>query len=255
MKATRFLLTAVIASALALTLSCSNEGNNTPSQQQDKPSSNSGNTSNNTSGILQDYRNGKAYKWVKIDEQIWMAENINYAVEGSRCGGEIVISSSIDGKTKSYNLTDENTVNCDKYGRLYRWAAAMDSACPQGWHLPSDAEWDKLTDFVSEYLYSEEGAIIGSDAAIKLKANSDLWKESPDGWDGKDNYGFVALPGGYSDDGSFKSVGEAGFWWTSTNSTNANNAYNRNMWYALWNVSKLSGSKSNYYSVRCVKDS
>jgi uncharacterized protein (TIGR02145 family) len=120
---------------------------------------------------------------VVIGSQTWMKRNLNCNVSGSKC----------------YN---NDPSNCDKYGRLYDWATAK-TVCPSGWHLPSDAEWTTLTDYV--------GGL--STAGKKLKATSG-W--SNDG-NGTDEHGFAALPGGYGvSDGYFSNVGDGGYWWSAT---------------------------------------
>jgi uncharacterized protein (TIGR02145 family) len=184
----------------------------------------------------------RSYRTVVIGTQTWMAENLNYAVDGSVCYGN-------------------NTANCDTYGRLYDWATTMAlpsncnsticvsqisvkhrGICPTGWHLPSDAEWTALTDYV--------GGL--STAGTKLKAIS--------GWNGNgngtDDYGFTALPGGLSygfSIGDFNSVGGDGRWWSSTE-RNASIVYYRNMNYGNANVRRLDDDKTRLLSVRCVQD-
>jgi len=170
----------------------------------------------------------KTYKTVKIGTQTWFAENLNYEAEGSVC-------------------YDNNPDNCAKYGRLYNWETAM-KVCPKGWHLPSDAEWDKLFRFVD----GDKGtkSPYESETAGKyLKAKSG-WNE--DG-NSTDDYSFSALPGGYGYlDGSFKNVGNNGIWWSTSNYTAyacfRGMSYHND--YAYWGRMYESG----LFSVRCLQD-
>jgi len=139
-------------------------------------------------GTFTDTRDKKTYKTVKIGEQTWMAENLNYSASGSKC-------------------YDNKPENCAKYGRIYTFARAM-NACPKDWHLPTKEEWDALSTLVGG-----EGEDNGEVAQKKLKAKK--------GWDsdgnGTDDYGFAALPGGRgSASGDFALVGNGGRWWSSS---------------------------------------
>jgi len=169
-----------------------------------------------------DSRDGKIYKTVKISTQTWMAENLNYNVNGS----------------KYYGNKPEN---CDKYGRLYNWELAKKS-CPSGWYLPSDEEWNILMNFMGgEKL-----------AGVKLKAKN--------GWNndgnGTDYYGFSALPGGYGNSvGNFYSAGYNGNWWSSSEYENGSvSAYYRGMLYNIEFALRGYVNKSGLFSVRCVQD-
>jgi uncharacterized protein (TIGR02145 family) len=164
---------------------------------------------------------GQTYKTVKIGEQIWMAENLNYETEGSICyKGDLA--------------------NCETYGRLYTWNAAM-KACPSEWHLPSEAEWAVL------HRYMEGG---WATAGNHLKATS--------GWsgngNGQDTYGFAALPGGNgTSEGNSANAGRYGHWWSSKKD-NDNRAL---CWYIIYeykDVSRNYYDMDYLYSVRCVKD-
>ena len=119
-------------------------------------------------GSLTDGRDGKTYKTVKIGDQVWMAENLNYAVDGiGHC----------------YEDVPEN---CEVAGRLYKWDVARE-VCPEGWHLPSKAEFDTLLSFVKRE-YEEEQCSL----ADMLKATSG-WNY---GYQGCDKVGFSAVPAG-----------------------------------------------------------
>lgn len=189
-----------------------------------------------------DSQNPQTYKTVIIGTQTWMARNLNYNVSGSRC----------------YN---DNTTYCDKYGRLYSWATAIDipsicntaichpplpnqGICPNGWHLPSREEWTTLVNYASKR--GESGRI--------LKNNSWPWMGMAWRDANIDFYGFSALPGGDYWDfyGRFDLEYHSGSWWTA--SENGKNAYIFYMSIEFDYVNYLDPSKSNLYSVRCVKD-
>jgi uncharacterized protein (TIGR02145 family) len=160
---------------------------------------------------------------VEIGGKTWMAENLNRAMANSKC-------------------YDNDTANCEKYGRLYTWDAAK-SACPSGWHLPSDDEWTTLTDYV------------GSNAGTKLKSSIG-WTSYSNVPAGTDDYGFSAFPGGrgLSGGNSFAYAGKYGDWWSATEGA-YNSALTRGMRYddeivhSYWN-----SSKDFLLSVRCVQD-
>jgi len=187
---------------------------------------------------------GLTYKTVEIGTQTWMAENLNYDVSGSKC----------------YN-NDES--NCAIYGRLYDWATAMANSassfaspsgvrgvCPSGWHLPSGNEWKKLTDFI--------GGTFGTDTKLKATSGWNSYNEESGEkkGNGTDNYGFSALPGGYSfsfPSGYFANVGETGDWWTATE-YDTNQAYRRVIGIRYNSVLSVQFDKKDLVSVRCVQD-
>jgi uncharacterized protein (TIGR02145 family) len=202
-----------------------------------------------------DARDSKIYKFVSIGSgatsQTWMAENLNHAASGSKCGSTLSGTGTVG---------DANTSTCDAYGRLYNWATAMAGAttssanpsgvkgvCPTGWHLPSDAEWGALMQFVNP-----------SCSAAANCANAGTYLKATSGWNsngnGTDAHGFSALPGGFGgSSGFFDGVGGYGYWWSATES-NASYAYGRSMSYSYAGVLRDDDDKTILYSVRCVQD-
>jgi len=176
-------------------------------------------------GTFTDPRDGKTYKTIKIGEQVWMAENLAYNAEGSKC-------------------YDNNEENGKKYGRLYDWDTAM-QACPPGWHLPSDEEWQTLLDFVGDVGVGFGGMIAGK----KLKSKNG-WNENGNG---TDDFGFTALPGGSGNDfDEFYGVGSEGNWWGTL--LNDDRAFYKNMSYFAEYVWGGACYKESMHSVRCIKD-
>ncbi|MDR0515715.1 MAG: fibrobacter succinogenes major paralogous domain-containing protein [Fibromonadaceae bacterium] len=196
-------------------------------------SSGSSSSGMGASGEFTDSRDEQVYKYVKIGNQYWMAQNMNYKVE--------------DGSSWCYRNLESN---CETYGRLQSWATAKNKVCPSGWHLPSDTEWDTLINFVE----SDNGCT--NCAAKHLKATSG-W--SSNAGNGLDTYGFNALPAGFgTTGGSFSSLGVASFWWTATPKGDTNEAYGRCIYcYGETNGNKVIGytnAQPYYDSARCVKN-
>ena len=229
--------TAAIATALAcilLCVACAHKNKQQKGTSADTRNSKTHSTStftdtrdgktHNTSTFT-DTRDGKKYKIVKIGNQVWMAENLNY--EASCC--------------KCY---ENKTAYCDKYGRLYDWNAAM-KACPKGWHLPSKAEWEALVTIAG-----------GEKTASKYLKATKGWNDyEGKPYNGEDKFGFSALPGGYGIlvSNHFKNVDYSGHWWSSSE-INRSDAYAMYIHHSLEHVYYNDGDKIGSYSVRCLQD-
>ncbi len=209
-------------------------------------------------GTFIDERDNNEYKWVKIGNQIWMAENLAYLPAVVGPGTESVTTPyyyvyDYDGT----NATEAKaTYNYTTYGVLYNWPAAL-ATCPSGWHLPSDNEWKQL-EMAIGMSESEADATEsrGINAGTKLRALSGWY----DNGNGTDDYGFSALPGGhfsYTNDiigGFFSDNIRFGLWWSASEYATSN-AWLRYLAAGYSGVYRTSNfKKNNGFSVRCVKD-
>jgi len=172
-----------------------------------------------------DVRDNKKYVYVEINGQVWMAENLNYATSG-----------------KCYN---DQESNCDTYGRLYNWTAA-NTACPEGWRLPSNDDWLALMKSINPGCYSINAYCNHVAASLKTASG---WND----YNGTDDYGFSALPGGYGNSvGTFFELRNNGNWWSESN-YNATDAYKLGMFDNTEATSIFNIDKSALASVRCIK--
>lgn len=198
-------------------------------------------------GIMKDSRDNKSYRTITVQNQVWMAENLDfdYKVKGESYG------------------TYVHPEYKEKYGRYYTWAAALDSAavfsknsvgcgfdetpcnrydpvrgiCPEGWHIPSIEEWTKLYNAMGKSTY-----------AMEATGYKD-WTLATD------EYGFSAVPAGlysYADE-TINSVGRSAFFWT-INRYDYYEAYYWNLYNGNSNLNYYFTKKNNGLSVRCVKD-
>ena len=208
-----------------------------------------------------DSRDGKVYKTVKIGEQVWMAENLNY-----------YDASDLSVKEKSWcfgTSDNKDSATCDVTGRLYTWAAAIDSVtlatdterpricgfdeecslpdtvqgiCPLGWHLPNKEEWKNLLTTIG-----------GSETAGDMLKTTSGWINS---WESTDAFGFSALPAGYricEGDYCYFDLGFETYFWSSTGYFDDHAYYINLRHYSRYSILTY---RQKYYafSVRCVKD-
>lgn len=225
-----------------------------------------------TFGMLVDNRDGNRYKTVIIGDQLWIVDNLAYLPSASSY-------ESVSARDNHYYVYDyygtdvaeaKATDNYKTYGVLYNWPAAK-TACPEGWHLPSDAEWEQLNNYLIANKYNYDGTTSDNKIAISMaKANS--WSSTTNvGTPGNTDYpdyrnksGFSALPGGYlysiepgsTLGGLFSGIGNNGYWWTSTRTYKGSLYFisNWNLSYDSDSFSSSSNGSDFGFSVRCIKD-
>ena len=190
-------------------------------------------------------------KTVYIGTQQWMAENltvtryndgttITYITDNAQW------QSNISGAWAYYN---NDAANNAKYGKLYNWYAVSPTTngnknvCPTGWHVPSDAEWTVLTDY------------LGGESV----AGSNMKEVGTTSWNNPNTNAtntslFTGLPGGCrGSDGNYGRIGSYGFWWSSTE-LNTNDAWDRYLNTSYGNAYRDNHSKEVGLSVRCLRD-
>ena len=198
-------------------------------------------------GSFRDPRDGKVYKTVTINDRIWMAQNLNIGtmINPSNGGDNKDGYQTNNKKAEKFCYKNDET-NCDKYGGLYQWDEAMaygttegsTGICPDGWHLPTDAEWHDLVFFLDP-----------TDAEAKAGDQLVLGSRS----------GFQALFSGYIifAERKYYDVGQAGYFWSST----VNPAPELNFLTLMRSIyrgkpafQQDTSQKVNGIPVRCIKD-
>jgi len=208
-----------------------------------------------------DSRDDKTYKTVLIGDQCWMAENLNM---GTRING---VDDQTDNGTIEKYCYDNDESNCDVYGGLYQWDEVMgyssssdtnpsgvNGICPDGWHVPSDTEWQKMEVYlgISETYANETGWRGGTEGGMLKESGLTHWNTPNEGATNSSN--FSALPSGYWSVISFGAIGNDTYYWTTTESSNSD-AWYRGLSYYYSTIYRIdTGNKNNGYAVRCVKD-
>jgi uncharacterized protein (TIGR02145 family) len=194
---------------------------------------------------------GNSYKIVFIGTQQWMAENLKV----SKYSDGTTIPNITDNTQWQNNTTgawayyNNDAANNAKYGKLYNWYAVSPTTngnknvCPSGWHVPTDAEWTVLIDYLGG-----EGIAGGKMKEVGTSNWDELNTEST-------NVSlFTALPGGYRDlDGGFDFMGGNGYWWSSIE-YDSNDAWICRLYNNGGSVASYSNGKGYGFSVRCLKD-
>ena len=230
---------------------------------------------------------GNEYPVVQIGSQCWMAENLRVS-HSPKTGSNIVVTAvnNYGSKMAAWYNNDQSTYEAKRYGLLYNWCAAMDTAnpsgyvevataantsnqfsftpsgnhqgvCPIGWHVPTDAEWNAMELEVNGSDVSGSTGYRGSHAG-KLSTGCDWSSSSTENAAGnyanaeRNDSGFSAVPAG-SFNGSFYKPGNDARFWSATQNSNTN-AWRRYLIYSNAGVSRSSLDKYYGFSVRCVRD-
>ncbi len=186
------------------------------------------------SQTMRDSRDGKTYKIVKIGNQVWMAENLNYKTDESFC-------------------YEDKKNNCMIFGRLYSWDAAM-KACPEDWHVPSRLEFNELIKTVEFGRGMNSGGALLKSQQGWIDNKGNLFEDKQRSGNGLDAFGFSALPAGYIQlfEEEYYKKGESAYFWSSSENSWEEGYF---LELGIGANAHINATKEIYgYSVRCVKD-
>ncbi len=206
---------------------------------------------------------GNVYKTIKIDNQVWMAENL----KTTRYRTSETIPNVKDDTawaaltTEAWCDYNNLAVNGNRYGHLYNWYDVTDTRniAPEGWHVPTDAEWTELENYLIANGGNWDGRTTGNKIGKSLAAASNWKSYGTEDFLGTDlstnkSSGFTALPEGvrffY---GSFVGIGIDGSWWSSTE-LSTTHGFSRYLIYDMRTLNSDGYPKGHSFSVRCVKD-
>lgn len=183
---------------------------------------------------------GNIYNTIKIGDQCWMAENLNI---GTMIVGSVDQS---DNSTLEKYCYNNNEDSCNHYGGLYQWAEMIQytskgsqGICPDGWHIPTDAEWCMLEKEVDLTIDCTTTGWRGIDAGTSLKQDG--------------SYGFTSLLAGYrNNSGSYDNIGTMAYYWTST--LGSSGAWSRSLSGSNNTSARIDENKTFGFSVRCLKN-
>ncbi len=215
--------------------------------------------------LLTDY-DGNSYNIIRLGSQCWMKENLRTT---KYADGTSISQGSSTSTTGYWYYPNNSSSNKTTYGLLYNWKAVMRNSssssanpsgvqgiCPTGWHVPSDAEWTQLTDYVSsqsQYQCNSNSTNIGKALAGTTGWNSSTTTCAVGNAPSQNNStGFSALPAGVYD-GTYYGFGSYAYFWSATEG-DSSSAWRRNLYYDTAGVYRGYTNKRYGYSVRCLRD-
>jgi uncharacterized protein (TIGR02145 family) len=218
-----------------------------------------------TEGTITDI-DGNVYNTIKIGNQVWTVENLRVTKynDGSAVPYDTSNATWKNSTTPKFCYYG-NTINADtikKYGALYNWyvvnSTNLHKISPAGWHVPTDAEWDTLQNYLIANGYNYDGTTTENKIAKSMATKTDWTKSTNAGVIGNDlstnnRSGFSALPGGCrSTSGIFTYQCTNCFWWSAAESSML--SCSRVLAFDFSNLSRSSVNPSCGFSVRLVKD-
>lgn len=218
-------------------------------------------------GTVADY-DGNVYTTVVIGQQCWTRQNLRTTHYND---GTAIPQGNSNSETEPRYYVNYNAITStmlSNYGYLYNWPAVMHGApssnsnpsgvtgiCPRGWHVPSDAEWIEMTNFVNSIARYR---CSGYDAQIaKSLSSKSGWNNSNNVCEIGNNQGgnnatmFTAYPAGYYNN-SYNSMGALADFWSSTE-LNSSDSWRRGFYSSYSTVDRVTNTKDYAFSVRCVK--
>jgi uncharacterized protein (TIGR02145 family) len=206
-----------------------------------------------SSDLIRDI-DGNSYRTVQIGDQIWMTQNLRTTRfnDGTPIANVTGYEEWSALKTPAYCWYNNDSTLSDPYGALYNWyVVETDKLCPDGWHIPTDEEWNQLTSSID---------ILSLTGGALKESGMDHWRSPNEG--ATNRSGFSALPGGYrSYNGTFNLLRASAYWWSTTESNwygVSEDAPSRVIFRSVMHdnseVVRHISEKTNGFSVRCLKN-
>ena len=238
----------IVGVSLMFTTSCKKDTNNS-----------------NTNDLTLIDIDGNVYDTVRIGTQTWMVQNLRttHYNDGTAIPNITDATAWSTLSTPGYCwYKNDETSNKPIYGALYNWHVInTGKLCPKGWHVPTNDEFTVLENYLIANGYNYDGKTSGNNYAKALASITGWSLSTNPGAIGTNDYpskrnatGFTARPGGYRTlDGTFALIGDAGYWWSSSEN-GPSLVWYRQMYFNISNISSTYINKGVGFSIRCIKN-